>query len=247
MKRLSLDDDIIRLLLVSLSLVIIYLFIITPLGLSSSAGNIFQDIIQRYSKNIFYSDYKDSDIAIVSLDDKSLRKAELKWPWHRARFGQLISEIRKYDPAIIALDISFVGKSTYGTDDDEALAESIKNAGNVVLASYIGTDAAYVSPLAEIADDAFAIGFVNKIKDRSSVVRKARAVALDDGKIDYSFDIKAASLYEGIPVSDIKLSNRKVLLKEKSITLDADGTYTIKYKGGMEGNTLFLQQDLSVA
>jgi len=229
-KKVRFDDDLLRLSIICLSLVIIYLFIIIPLKISLKGTNSFQDVVARQAHRLFYSREINPDITIVSLDDVSLREEHLKWPWPRTKFTQLIKAIDSYGPKVIAMDISFIGKSSYGQEDDAQLAEAIKEAGNVILASYIGADDTPVIPLKEIRESAAGVGFVNKVKDKSSIVRYTRAVALQEGKLDYSFEIKSACLYKEIPIPSIKISGRQLHIGEDSIRLNWYGRFPIRYR-----------------
>lgn len=228
LKKIRLNDDYIRLGLACLFVVIIYLFIVTPLGLNRKGYFFFQDLATRYASSLFYSSYKNPDITIIALDDTSLREGRLKWPWPRARFGDLISRISSHEPKVIAVDVAFIGNSNYGQEDDKLLEEAIRGSENVVLASYIGKDGLPVKPFEGIARQAKAVGFVNKIKDDNSIMRFARAVMLDEGKFDYSFEVKAAALYKDIPLSKLEVSRIELLLGRDKIRLNWDGTFAIK-------------------
>lgn len=227
--KIRLNEDYVRLGFICLTLIIVYLFIFTPLELNQRGYFFFQDLTARYAYRLFYSTHKSPDITIIALDDISLRQEHLKWPWPRAKFAELIDRICSYQPRVIAIDISFVGKSSHGQDDDRGLAEAIGNAKNIVLASYIGEDGLPVEPVEYIREQAKAAGFVNKIKDEQSIVRSARAVIMQEGKFRYSFEVKAAALYKDIPLSDLKVSGRELTLGKDRLNLNWDGTLAIKY------------------
>jgi len=228
-KKTGINDDYIRVGLICFILVIIYIFIIGRLELNKGGYLFFQNLTARYAHSLFYSAQKAPDITLVALDDTSLRTGNLKWPWPRARHAEMISKIAKHGPKVIAIDISFIGRSTYGPEDDALLAASIKDAGCVVLASYIGRDGVLVEPLSEIGSQAKAVGFVNKVKDAQSLVRSAIAVKMQDNKPDFSFEIKAAALYKMIPASGLRLSGKELSLGDDIIKLNLYGAYPIMY------------------
>ena len=87
------------------------------------------------------------DIALVEIDEYSLRNLEPnagRWPWPRVVHSSVIDYLARAKPAVIVYDVNFAGPDPrtsfkYGDDtwsgaeSDQALADSIKTAGNVVL------------------------------------------------------------------------------------------------------------------
>jgi adenylate cyclase len=87
-----------------------------------------------------------NDIALVEIDEYSLRNLEPnagRWPWPRIVHATLIDYLRRGNPTLIVYDVNFAeadnrsfemaGEIMAGQDSDAALAEAIRNAGNVVL------------------------------------------------------------------------------------------------------------------
>lgn len=71
----------------------------------------------------------DDRIAIVAIDTKSVNELG-RWPWDRKVIARLIENLKQYGAKTIALDIVF--SETSAPDSDRALAQSLKNAGNVI-------------------------------------------------------------------------------------------------------------------
>ncbi len=71
-------------------------------------------------------------IIIVSVDEKSIKEIG-RWPWGREVTARLIDKISEGSPKVIGVDIMFSEKENRASD--EKLAQAIKNAGNVVLAT----------------------------------------------------------------------------------------------------------------
>ncbi len=83
------------------------------------------------------------DVALVLIDDACLQRLG-QWPWRdRSRHAQLIRELNKAGAKVIAFDVLFAEKSD--DKEDAALAEAIKEAGNVVLAAFLPGDGVYVN------------------------------------------------------------------------------------------------------
>ena len=89
-----------------------------------------------------------SDIALVSVDDDSVRRmAEIvgRWPWPRLTHATLIDFLARAPAKLVVYDILFtepdirrftVGEEEWtGAQSDQALADAIKKAGNVILAA----------------------------------------------------------------------------------------------------------------
>jgi len=226
---MKINDDILRLGIIGLCLVILYLFIFTPIGLNKQGRLFFENLVINTAYKLFYEHEKQDDIVIVTVDDKSISSGGLRWPWPRRRFAEFINKIRHSNPSVIAFDIAFVGSSSYGEDDDAILTEAIKDAGNVVLVYFTDADGEDIFPLKSIGDSAKAVGFVNKIKDDFNMVRYARAVSLKNGRFDYCFETKAAALYKDMPLESLSVAGRNMVMGKYSVPLRYDGTFPIKY------------------
>ena len=87
---MRLDDDFIRLIIISLCLVIVYIFILTPLNIHSKGCTFFDNLVTKTAYILFYNNHKEADIIIIALDDESLDFKGLKWPWPRKTFAELV-------------------------------------------------------------------------------------------------------------------------------------------------------------
>lgn len=72
------------------------------------------------------------DILMVLIDEQSLKEVG-RWPWSRKVMARLVDRISAGRPKVIGLDIMF--SEAEGAAADTALAQSLKRAGNVVLAT----------------------------------------------------------------------------------------------------------------
>ena len=73
--------------------------------------------------------YQPSDkIALVAIDDSSV-KALGRWPWPRTTHCDLIRRLHQAKSAVIVFDIIFTDPAS--SDEDKALVECVKEAGNV--------------------------------------------------------------------------------------------------------------------
>ncbi|MEO6222722.1 MAG: adenylate/guanylate cyclase domain-containing protein [Vicinamibacterales bacterium] len=92
-----------------------------------------------------------TDLAIVEIDETSLRLLEPtfgRWPWPRVVHSAVVDFLAKAQSRVIAYDVLFVdrdlrsafplgdsGTVMSGAESDAALVESVKRAGNVVMAA----------------------------------------------------------------------------------------------------------------
>src|SRR5947207_8782900 len=79
-------------------------------------------------------------VVIVTIDESTFVEMNEQWPFARARHAALIRNLAAGKPRLIAFDVIFESPSSRGPADDEALAEAIASAGNVVLAAAHQTD-----------------------------------------------------------------------------------------------------------
>jgi len=163
-----------------------------------------------------------NDIAVVTVDDESLRRINIRWPWPRNVIAGIINRISQASPRLICADLVFAGKSV-DPQDDAALIDTLKNAKNVLGAAYFGSDGRYVIPDEPIALGLADFGFVNKPRDADDAVRRMRPYFISpSGRIiDYSLSLKAAGHAMNTPVSALAML----------LPLSKDGTAYIKFFG----------------
>jgi adenylate cyclase len=95
------------------------------------------------------------DIALVEIDEVSLRNLQQhagRWPWPRVVHASLIDYLNRGKPKLIVYDVLFAdedlrvgfpygGDTWSGPESDQALADTIRKAGNVILladATFVG-------------------------------------------------------------------------------------------------------------
>ena len=95
------------------------------------------------------------DIAIVEIDERSLRSLQPnagRWPWPRAVHSMLLDYLARAPAKVIAYDVvfsdadtrsgfDFGGSQMSGAESDQALTDSVKAAGNVILLADASYDA----------------------------------------------------------------------------------------------------------
>ncbi len=115
-------------------------------------------------------------IVIVSIDEDSFDEINLPWPWPRNLHARLIRKLTQGHAKLIALDIVIDPEGN--PEEDAALADAIREAGNVILAaayteapSAFGPKKRMVLPIPSIRQHALSYGPVNLMTDPDGVIR----------------------------------------------------------------------------
>jgi signal transduction histidine kinase len=117
-------------------------------------------------------------VELVLIDDASLGRYG-RWPWPRTRLADLIGAVSAQRPRAIGLDILL--SELEDERNDRALQESIRAAGNVVLADRIAgsaSDKLWVEPLPRFQSVAAGVGHVQVALDGDGICRSVPALEL---------------------------------------------------------------------
>jgi adenylate cyclase len=159
-------------------------------------------------------------IVIVAINDESFNILDQNIrTWRRANYARLIDAIAAGQPAVIGLDVAWVHAST--EPDDEALARSLRQAGNVVLASLIEHQEGagyeydrYAAPIAPLAQAASGVGLVNLPLDNDGVVRRVALWRFHNDAWYPAFGYEVVRVYLGQPVVPVDPATGVVKLGE---------------------------------
>ncbi len=179
-----------------------------------------------------------SEIAIVAIDDFSLQKLDLKWPWKRSVTARLLKAIASYEPRAVGFDVVFSGTSR--PEEDAELVSALSGFSPVVLACVLkqGPDQ---MPDPMFARAATSTGFVNRptgegllvgnaVSTGSKVVRNTRTYyAGDDGANVYSIDIELLAAWQGISREEIRLVPDQGIMLGKGFSVPADEVLPLNY------------------
>ncbi len=117
------------------------------------------------------------DIVIVGIDEESFSELDRPWPWPRSWHGRLIKALGAAGARQIIMDIIFADPSQ--PEEDEALAEAIRQYGKVTLAADIEviktksvTQSVLVKPLDQLLEAGAFYGVSSITPDRDNVVRR---------------------------------------------------------------------------
>lgn len=134
-----------------------------------------------------------SPIAIVAIDEDSFDDLRLQWPWPRTMHATLIEALRRRGPAVIGVDILFT-ESSRDPMADQALAQALQQAGNVVMAAFFSVVEGDLVikenlnlPIPLLRERAAGYGFVNLPIDADGFIRRAVLVRTHQEQPQSSF------------------------------------------------------------
>jgi len=110
-------------------------------------------------------------VVLVVIDDASLRRIG-RWPWRRSVLARLVRQSSANHPAAIGLDI--VLSEPGPPREDQELAQALREAGNVVLASRLSSspqDGLWIDPLRELVQATAGIGHVQALTGPDGICR----------------------------------------------------------------------------
>jgi adenylate cyclase len=150
------------------------------LGSSFLAQRLEWSLYDRFTAIATRDPQPPNDIIIVAIDEPSFSEMGMQWPWPRRVHARLIDALVHGGARTIVFDLLFDEPSV--AEDDEALTDAVRRAGNVVLASdrALTTDRRYeiaqwVEPLPSLAQAAVAVAAVDVDRDPDGVIRRAAA------------------------------------------------------------------------
>ncbi len=157
-------------------------------------------------------------IVIVSIDEDSFDEINLPWPWPRNLHARLIRKLTESHAKLIGLDIIIDPEGN--PQEDAALADAIRDAGNVILAaaytevpSAFGPKKRMVLPIPSIRKHAVGYGPVNLMTDPDGVVRRgSTALVFQDRKFPH-FAYQIYQAINGKKNADLKeISSNTILI-----------------------------------
>ena len=75
------------------------------------------------------------EIVIVGIDEHSFQDLKKAWPWPRSYHAKIIRHLKAAGARLIVFDVLFAEPSN--AEDDQAFADAMREAGNVILATTI--------------------------------------------------------------------------------------------------------------
>jgi signal transduction histidine kinase/CHASE2 domain-containing sensor protein len=165
------------------------------------------------------------EIAIVAIDDVSVAKLG-RFPWTRSVIARALDAVASAQPKAIALDILFADPAS--PNDDQALADAIGRAGNVVLGSQLidrgafGDQSQWLMPMPLFARRAAATGHVNVGTESDGSARQILIEQTDDeGNVIRAMPIETYRIGNHIPERDVAESWNQFAIGPRTIPVSA--------------------------
>jgi len=171
------------------------------------------------------------DIAIIAIDDKSIKELG-RFPWSRQQYVRLLDRLSEAGPKAVLFDAFFPEPES--AEVDQAFADAIRRAGNVVLATTFDFDRqsqaiGSTGSLAPLEQAATGIGHINLIPEDDGVNRRNLLLIEMDGKQVPSFGLMGAMVSMG--TKEFSASPFQVRVGEHLIPVGSDGAMWINYTG----------------
>ena len=178
-------------------------------------------------------------VVLVLLDQASLdwgqQENGLSWPWPREVYGPILDFCARGGVRAVAFDVLFTEPSTWGVDDDLALADAAIRNGGFVGARFLnitpGDLAATGStdPIAEIASIGLTAN-VSEQPDPDGIMRRAGLVRSLDGVLVPSLGVGAWLVAAGIETPPT-IAGDVLHIGDRSVPIASDGTALLRYRG----------------
>ncbi|MFH1671775.1 MAG: adenylate/guanylate cyclase domain-containing protein [Candidatus Portnoybacteria bacterium] len=175
----------------------------------------------KLTDKLFLQEEPSNEVIIIGIDNKSLQELG-RWPWQRNIHAELIDRISEHKPILIGLDVNFPEKS--GSLFDQRLAQSIREAGNIVLsveAELVMKEGKLfaqeiLSSIEGINQAAVESGMTNTPSDQDGVFRRVPTSVFDrEGNQRRAFSLVIADLYSqkmGIDLPQIPVDEKDRML-----------------------------------
>jgi len=183
----------------------------------------------------------DQKIVIVAVDDESLDQLGRFSSWPRDFHAELINVLAEAGARLIVFDVLF---SEPAPDDDE-LAATIKQAGNVILPMAGNLEAhqpavtgetialgSVIRPLKPFEESALAVGHANMIPDDDGIVRRVPLIIPNGEHYEPALALTAITKYLRRPqIIETTIKDNRFSLAGRSIPLDNANSMLINYDG----------------
>lgn len=165
------------------------------------------------------------DIAIVAIDEQSINRFG-RFPWSRVLSAHAIDVIAAAQPKAIAVDVLYADPTS--EMDDNTLARSIQQAGNVVVAAQlvasptIGGPTSWLLPLPAIERAAAAVGHVNVSTESDGIARQIVIwVADDQARAFRAMAVETIRIGDGIAEQSVTETSHSLLLGSRVIPVES--------------------------
>lgn len=179
----------------------------------------------------------DSPIAIVTIDDESFDILPERWPWPRSYYAHAIENLSKAGATVVGLDLILDIPDSHGPENDQALADAIRQAGNVVLTGKLEQSSRLksyyyqVKPIPlflEAADNSWGLGSIQV--DGDGFYRRYIVAQQYQNTYLPSFGLEVLRQFKGLE-EPVTFTGKRFHLGNLQIPLYEDATFLINFAG----------------
>ncbi len=192
--------------------------------------------------NVYRSSSPEGRVIIVGIDEKSLDQLGHLPSWPRSYHAHLIDVLTDAEARVVVFDILF----SEPAPGDEQLAQSLKDAGNVILPivyapaqnepTGVGESmepGGFIRSLNILEEGAVAVGHANVLPDNDGVVRRLPLAIRNDEVYEPALAVAAVAKYLRRPQAiESPIENNCLSFAGRSIPLDDANGMLINYVAG---------------
>lgn len=163
------------------------------------------DFLFKASSHLIHPPMPKDKLTLISIDEKSLMELGITLPLKKNFISMIIKKLQRYDPQLIFLNFLLVKEEAADKYSDLTFAAAIKRAQNIALPIYYDIEGNRIGPLNIFENVSYKVGFINKIRDWDSTIRRCMLFHLSKyGRLDeYALELAIAGESKGIVENDV--------------------------------------------
>jgi len=219
--------------------------VVTALAAIGLSAEVFGGFQRRATDALFPSAPDDPNIAVVGFDTKTINTEGLGNPLPRAKVGQLVDNLKAAGARVIAFDVIYRTQQP----GDDAFADAINRAGNVILSReptigpardgvYTTSDMSGLSPVLEATNHAE--GQVHLNKDPSDGISRSVPLVVsnpDNSEFVPALSVLAVMMDRGVNPSQFIVRPDGVQVGNRFVPTGAAKSMTLNFSPDLSGTS----------
>lgn len=208
-----------------------------------------QDLMMRARGRLPVPD----EIVIVAIDEPSIRQLG-QFPWERDLTARVLDLVSAGKPKVITLDILYAESTE--TEDDEALADAIKRAGNVAISEQLIEEqtavesghSTWLRSLPEIKSAAAGVGHVNVGTEQDGAAHDMLLRLSDDeGDSRWALAVETIRVGDNLNPDEIRETNNIVYIGTRELPFSAqEHNLSLKLKDSISDLTVIEPRRMTI-
>ncbi len=193
---------------------ILFSFILNILKIFNNAELKIYDLRMRLAGT---SEVKQSGIVLVTIDDQTFSSLQKKWPFPRAYFAKVITNLAAAGASLVVFDIEFTEPSDFNTADDDSLALAIQKFPRIILAGKLVTEFGShqtmnrypVKPLKQLLNAGSHWAYANVYLDEDGFIRRYNLFQNLHGQTHFPLAIETLRYLQQLSPEQINFDDKK--------------------------------------